>query len=153
MRILKDPNVRNYILVYHLYESRLASSLAKRMAKEKGLSIIEIHAGFRINMNKKKHKQNLDPLELIGFIYFANIILTSSFHGMALSLILNKNFYVINKGYNTRQKNLLETLKIKNRLIDSLYIDTMDSIDYLKVQKILSHHVNHAKLFLMENIS
>jgi hypothetical protein len=153
MKILKDPNVRNYILVYHVYESRLASTIAKNIAKEKGLSIIEIHAGFKVYMNKEQHKQNLDPLELLGFICFADIILTTSFHGTALSLIFNKNFYVIDKGYNTRLRDLLNLLEIENRLINSSHIGTGSPIDYSKVQKILFSYIDHSKYFIVNNIN
>jgi hypothetical protein len=152
MKILKDPNFRNYILVYHLYESRFASGLANNIAKEKGLSIVEIHAGFTIHINKKRHKQTLDPLELIGFICFADIIFTSSFHGMAFSLIFNKNFYVVNKGYNTRLRYLLNLLNIENRLINSSPVNTEDAIDYSKIQEILFPYINRTKYFLLNSI-
>jgi hypothetical protein len=81
------------VLVYHLYESKEATRTAKIIAVKHNLNIIEIHACFDLYGNQDRHKQDLDSLEILSYIYYADMIITTSFHGTALSLILEKQFY------------------------------------------------------------
>jgi hypothetical protein len=151
-KLITEPNSRNYVLVYHLFESKDASQIARQIAKEKNLSVIEIHAGFNL-FTKENHKQGLDPSELLGYIFHAKYILTTSFHGTALSLILNKNFFVVNKGSNSRMKNLLKHLNLEERLVDvSKYKMIKLDIDYHSVNKKLSILIEQSKSFITRNL-
>jgi hypothetical protein len=153
LSILKDPCIRNYVLVYHLSESRIASKTARRVAKDKNTGVIEIHAGFGLFINDKEHKQDLSPLELLGYIYYADMVFTTSFHGMLFSLIFNKDFYVINKGSITRQKDILKKLNLEYRVIDSENrLNEVMPVDYTSVNKQLLFYIEKSRIYLDNNI-
>ncbi|MCL1937872.1 MAG: polysaccharide pyruvyl transferase family protein [Candidatus Azobacteroides sp.] len=149
--LIKEPVIRNYVLVYHLYESEESSFAAKKIAQERNLSVVEIHAGFTNNI-KNNHKQGLDSLEILGYIYYADLIFATSFHGMALSLVLNKQFYIVNKGDNSRMRNLLESLNISERMINSVDDINSNEIDFANVNKLLLYQKEQSKSFLQSNL-
>lgn len=149
-KIISAPRNKGYILAYHLVDSQTMTSMAELISCRNKKELIEIHAGFVTYKDRKRHKCNVGPTELLGYIANADIVFTTSFHGLAFSLIFEKQFWVIDNGGNSRQKNLLCQLGLQNRLIkssddiqDDLQIDysnvnikldslVMDSISFLK---------------------
>lgn len=108
--------------------------LIKKIAKRSQLKVTKIH------LNKQQNsKQHLIENWLANF-YYADFIVTDSFHGMVFSIIFNKQFLVIgNKERGlTRFSSLLKLLNLEERLIDANQINTLDNkikntIDYQKV--------------------
>lgn len=149
-KIISSPQNKGYILAYHLVDSQIMTSIAELVSRRNKKELIEIHAGFAKYKDRKRHKCNVGPAELLGYIANADIVFTTSFHGLAFSLIFKKQVWVIDNGGNSRQKNLLCQLGLQNRLIKSsddiledlqidysnvsIKIDSLvtDSIDFLK---------------------
>lgn len=153
-RILVDPERRAYVLVYHLYESDLATEVATQIALEKGLDVIHIHAGFiPFCKQSANHIQDAAPDEILGYINYADYVVTTSFHGTVLSVILEKNFFVINKGHNQRQRDFLSLTNLDNRFVSNSEHIQLEDIDYIPVRKKLYQIVAKSKQFLIENIS
>ncbi len=147
------PVERKYVLVYHLTENSDASKLAETISKEQELSVIEIHAGFFKTSNKKRHKNSLGPRELLGYIMNADFIITTSFHGMALSLIFAKQFVVMRTATINRMQNLLSAVGLENRIIDGENdYNGLDPINYDKVNKRINEEVSKSKLFLRKSL-
>ena len=83
------------------------------------------------------------PAEFISLIKHSVAVCTDSFHGIALSIVYNKQFYIINRndpdielwGSMERQKNLLEKVGIKEgRLVHCVSdIEHMKDIDYSEI--------------------
>lgn len=135
------PEETNYILVYHIFESTTASHLAKIISMNTNRRVVEIHADFN-GPNSQNHKYNLGPLELLGYIANADVIITTSFHGLAFSLIFEKEFWVINKGYNGRLVNLLKSVELSDRMIDDVSsYDVNSSINFSKVRKYINSEI------------
>ena len=89
----------------------------------------------------------------MGYISDADYVVTTSFHGLALSLILNKEFWIINHDGNYRQKNLLSLLGLEKRLVtDGLYCDFSDKVDYNEVNTKLNEISFKSKQFLQESL-
>lgn len=147
-RIAIKPEIENYILIYHLTESDLAVELAESLSKNTGKEIIEIHVDFKYRKDKKRHKNNLGPAEVLGFILNAQYVLTTSFHGTALSLILQKQFIVVDEGNNERMKNLLQTLGLQGRIVKNNIDFSWNSIDYQFVEKKLETLLKSSKEFI-----
>lgn len=88
--------------------------------------------------------KNAGPAEFIALIRDARAVCTDSFHGSALSIIYQKQFYIFERNMadkklwasSSRQKNLLERFGIgEGRLIRSLKeLDTLEQIDYDSIQ-------------------
>lgn len=146
------PREDKYILVYHLRESAKGCEFAELLSRKTNLKIIEIHAGFIPFLLSDRHKQGLDPLELLGYINNAEYVITTSFHGLALSIILEKEFYVIDEGGFLRLKDLLDTLELTDRIIHNLDSFFYSSINYMEVKQKLFPLQCKSRNFLIENL-
>ena len=146
-KILILPKEKHYVLVYHLYETEQGSILADGISKKKGLEVIEIHA---IITGDKRDNQKFDlgPREILGYIANADTVITTSFHGLAFSLIMEKDVWVMNVGNNSRQKNLLDACDISGRLISKFsdYNETCN-INYEKVNDFIKKGINESANF------
>lgn len=113
------PKLQNYVLVYHLVDSVVAKDFAEQIANSHGLAVVEIHAGIKLRGYGNRHLQDLGPRELLGYIGCAEFVVTTSFHGLAMSLIYNKEVYVPDVAPNGRQKSLLNDVGLGNRMIQN----------------------------------
>jgi len=151
-KILVTPKERGYILVYHMAETLDAVDLANHIAKEKGLDVIEIHASFK---SKKglRHKRDLGPLQILGYIKYADAVITNSFHGVSLSLILNKELWVINKYKSARLQTLLSISGLTNRYIKNIGEYHNSTIDYTLVKSNMEKIIQDSQKFLIQSLS
>lgn len=150
-KIAKYPKEKKYVLVYHMLENQDAVKLAESIAKERGLSIIEIHAEFHINKDRNRHKYNLGPLEILGYIINADSVITTSFHGIALSIIMHKEFWTVATNGNLRQCNLLRKFELLDRLVCGS-IDINTSIDFERVDKLIYCFQNEASQYIYKSL-
>lgn len=116
-----------------------------------------------INRNKpvKGFKTIMFPSipKFLKEIYNSRFVITNSYHGLAFSIIFNKQFvYVSTNPQNvTRAQNILEKLHLNNRLFNS-YKDIITShiweetINYKDVNKTLTNLRQDSIHFLMKNI-
>jgi len=96
--------------------------------------------------NKKGviNKRDISPDEFVEYIKNAEYVLTSSFHGMALSIVLEKQFYydldISKKNNNSRLETLSEMLSLKHRMLNENSFKQIDenSIDYSQVNETLN---------------
>ena len=96
----------------------------------------------------------------LRYIACARLVITDSFHGVAFSLIFQKEFVVItpDTGKNSRLKDILDTLNLSDRYyLDCAKIDyaqiVASRIDYNKVNNILQKERDVSWTFLRENLS
>lgn len=151
-RILKVPQERNYVLVYHMAETEEAVKLANAISQAKGLEVIEIHASFKSPCGIR-HKKGLGPLQILGYIKYADTVITNSFHGTALSLILQKNLWVINTYKSIRLFNLLVSVGLQSRYISSLDEYNNNPINYDIVNENINKHIEKSEKFLEESLA
>ena len=93
-----------------------------------------------------------DAREFVSLLSGAAVVVTSSFHGVALSICLEKQFY-----YSSRQRranrieSLLEQLDLRERIIDSDFYNsfTKHQIDYQRVNVIKDSFVQQSKDWLL----
>ena len=81
-----------------------------------------------------------DPVEFLALLKGAKFLVTNSFHGIALSLLYEKDFYVYeNSGVMTRIDSLLDLCHLPDRKVKMVCdIDEMNHIDYDIVRPILN---------------
>ena len=101
-----DPG--RYILFYCLEPKNVHLKMAKQLSELTGLKVVI--TGYRnkwdyINTFEKKYEAG--PEDFLSLIDHAAVILTSSFHGTAFSLIYEKPFYVIDGMRDGRIRDLL----------------------------------------------
>lgn len=154
-QVLKVPEVaEKYILIYHMTPTGEGVSLANRISQTYGYRVIEIFGGYTKSKDDGRYKCDLGPSEILGYISRAEVVITTSFHGLALSLIFNKAFWIMAHSGNYRQRNLLSLLGLENRLVyNAAECDIDAKIDYTKVNTQLSIAVEESKQFLNNSLS
>jgi hypothetical protein len=148
-KITANPNIKEpYVLLYRTRSNKKVIEIAKKIAKEKKCKLIQISAIYYWYYVHNL-KQNVSPEEFIGYIKNAEYVITTSFHGTAFSLILQKDFYTIKlgDGRDSRSENLLNEVKLGSRLI-SEYAHPK-AINYntnqLHIQKMADYSRNYIK--------
>lgn len=149
------PETRGYILVYHLFNTKEGYELAKMLANTTGKHIIEVFAGDVVYFDNHRHMRIsiFGPCEMLGLILYADMVITTSFHGLALSLKLNKDVWIMDIGANGRLKNILQMVGLSKRMIkNKSEFKKYDLIDYVIVNKKINQLINESKNFLIKSL-
>ena len=122
--------------------------IAKNASHTKGINKISDDLGMKIlsyslvpkEKNILKYCYTDNPLLFLARLRDAKLVITSSFHGVALSVALRKNFYCLMPDSKKRNRidDLLGTLGLKDRIIESeadISKINLDDIDYTEPQK------------------
>lgn len=120
-KLVGKPIVKGrYILCYQLLRNSLLPYVLRELKKQTGLPVYGLCEGF----SKKywdKSIYNAGPLEFLNYIYYAEKVVTTSFHGTAFSILFHKDFFSLNNSASPeRIANLLEIAGVKSRLITSV---------------------------------
>jgi hypothetical protein len=152
-RIVSPKSDEKYLLVYDFENNPLIKDFSKKIAAQKNLKIYGIKDYF-INPYADVHIKNAGPLEFLGLVKNCEVFLSNSFHGTAFSIIYEKEFYVFNRmnsPVNSRMADLLENLKLENRLIlEQKKCIMQPAIDYAKVNCKLRHLISNSKKYIDE---
>lgn len=126
-----------YLLVYQLHNQHDNADFAKaveKIAQKKHLQIIRIAYSYS---DTKSGKKVVMPKieEFLSLIYYADYIVTDSFHGTAFSINFNKQFSVIYpRQFSTRMDNILKLTELqKCRYVDATSVNEIPTIDYQAV--------------------
>lgn len=131
------PMKGKYILIYTIYWDAALNKKMAALHRETGLPVVAVSSHLtRAYANRRLF--DVGPEEFLWLLDHAEYVVTSSFHGLALSAIFNKKVSaVINPNAPSRLTNLLRTLSLPVLQIDQL--DKCAEIDYAAVnEKILS---------------
>ena len=117
-------------------------------------TLIELVAPLSVKRLFKKN-QTASPEDFIGYIQNAACIVTSSFHGVALSILFNKPFYALrqNTDADLRTESLLNMLKLEDRFINLNSTPCFSSIDYTVPNVYLANEREKSIIFLKEALS
>ena len=144
-RIIK----KRYVLLYQARgEKKKILKQAMNLAKKLQAKVYDASG---MNYRVSKHgKQYVSPIEFLNLIYFAEAVVTVSFHGTALSLILEKPFFSIclNDGRDGRVENLLKTVELTQLLKTPDDILDYPVIDYSRIESCLDEKRKESLLFL-----
>lgn len=143
----------NYVLVYDLGQ-RFKKEEINAFAVANGLTVKEIQPW--LDLEEQRFHPALDtPIDFIRLIRGASVVITSSFHGMALSIVYQKTFYV-NSGRNTdRFLSLIDLLQLNEQWIDpkDLNIIVPNVINYNKVLESLENLKSKSMRYLTDSLS
>ena len=115
-----SPEKGRYILTYEAVDQPDVLSNARRIASEKGLRVVSI-ARTPYSAGSKR----FTPKEFIALFKSAESIVTTSFHGVALSILYHKDFRFVPSGGSSDERIL--------SLLDALGIEAGAAPDYGKV--------------------
>ena len=86
-------------------------------------------------------RAELSPAEFLGYIQYADCIVTNSFHATSFSLIMQKNFYtILRKNNNVRAKTILAVAGLENRLEDAKAHVEFKEINYQGIRERLERY-------------
>lgn len=147
-----------YILTFFFDNSLFPRKVARALAQTHGYKIINIPEDtlFDLLLCSKKYA-DAGINEFVSLFRNAAFICTQSFHGVVLSLLYNRPFYVFNRGVDdmgifTRITDLLSLVGLENRIIKNYTITNLPGldIDYENVNSVLSYHRDRSLAFLRD---
>ncbi|MFI3297002.1 MAG: polysaccharide pyruvyl transferase family protein [bacterium] len=142
-----------YILVYDMFmkETSLKTSAIK-LSKKLGLPLVAINDAFKVKYADRSIC-DAGPAEFVSLIKNATVIISSSFHATAFSIIFEKEFYTFYKGDNiSRMINILDKIGCVNRLNSPDVVGDMEKPDCKATSHLLSESINKSKKFLGDTL-
>ena len=149
-RALEEPYdiKKPYILVYSLYWDKKYNDDLKRLRKKTGYDIVAICSGLQ-SCYANKRIFDANPAQFLWLIDNAEAVVTSSFHGVAFSIIFNKKLSaIINPASPSRISNLLRCLNVNNASIDE--IDKFDIDNYCETSRLVAAEKERSITYLKE---
>ena len=150
------PMSKDYVMLYEVIRRKKSRTLALKYAKHNRLSFIELAGALSLSCRDAFHlDQTASPEKFLSYIYFATCVFTTSFHGVALSILLSKDFFYLKQHTDAdiRIESLLDVLKIKDRMIESDEVPETMPIDYSDVQKRLESFRLSSVQYLLDALS
>lgn len=150
--IAVKPKESGYLLVYNcLKNNRKMLKDAERIAKERGLKVIEISV-FYTNIFINKVKLRIGIEEFLGYFQYADYVLTNAFHGVCFSVINQKDFYTYARGTkDSRVTSILHLLNIDDRFLENEQeLPELKAIDYEDVYQHLESEREKSAKFLSD---
>ena len=134
-----------YILVYALHWNRKYNKELKKLKKDTGCRVIVVSSTLRPIFSDET-LYDVAPGEFLWLLDHASYVVTSSFHGVALSILFNKQFAtVISATAPSRIMNILDVLSVEKRNI----IDLVNKpIDFTHTNKIIKQARIRSKKYL-----
>ena len=139
---------KNLVFVYALHLSDNIICFANELAAEKHLEVKILRAGDALQPD--------DSIEQwVAMFRDADYVVTDSFHGMALSIVFNKPFFVFKNesGGVARYYSLLQVLGLEHRIVEGQGQSQLDDIDWNIVNKKRDEKRQESIHFLNESLS
>lgn len=134
-----------YIVIYEVANGTELIDKALSYAKEKQINVYVIgHSGRKYNIDGVIEVDDLGPYDFISIIEKSDAVFTTSFHGMALSLILNKQFaFELSKDVNNKNSRLTTLAKIFDVQERELQYDNVDKpMNWTKINQLIKQLSN-----------
>lgn len=156
--MVKDKNKvkDNYVLIYLLQQNSLFESIANYLIDNNFVKKAYTFSKKKLGIANISNKITAGPIEFVNMFYNSSYVVTNSFHGLAFSIIFEKQFFVLLPNEREgRLVSLLKKLKLENRIIkqiEDIPKVSKDIIDYNKVKSMLEkeriNSINYIKKIL-----
>jgi len=131
--VAKKRPQSKYLLVFQLKSDRTTDKEAEQIASERKLKLVRISPDDSIYrlMSLQGHPA-LSVEKFLWYVANADYIVTSSFHGTALSIAYGKDFSAVinDKKVGERISKLLAELNLSDRIIDGIRKPATDGVQY-----------------------
>lgn len=148
--VIPQRHKGKYILFYNLLNTQESILFARQLSRQYNLPIYEITKKTSVFSSKSHLINNASIGEFLGLLKNAEYVVSNSFHGVAFSIIYEKQFYAVGMGAKAnRVESLLESVGIADRYIHS-HQDKMPvlEIDYNKTSHKLKTIIEESKDYL-----
>lgn len=140
-----------YILFYNLLNKPESVRFAEKLSRETGLPIKEINKKMSFSHLGSRYISTASVEEFLRLIYDAEYVVSNSFHGVAFSLIFQKQFFAVGMGEKAnRVKSLLDFAGLQERYVSDNMTRAKDirDIDYRDVDETLSKVIGKSEEFI-----
>ena len=138
----------DYLLYYKVLNNRASDQYAYELAKKKKLKLVVITKGFmRIRCDEVLY--DVGPEEFLWLVNGADFVVTDAFHGVAFSVIFQKQFVFSDTGRTTNNRGieLLKTLGLQNVCYCEKY-EQSHMINYDRVNVLLAEKIGYSKSYI-----
>lgn len=157
--IQSDANYHDgqYILLYCLEPSKEQLHMAEAISEKLNLPILVTRYNNKNDIiNGFVKKYDAGPLDFLSYIDHAALVLSSSFHGTAFSMIYNKPFYVFGGMKDSRISSILRIAGIEDRSIeeyDDIKNVELSNLDFATVNDIINFEKQRSREYLSYALS
>lgn len=150
--ISSKPLVKeSYIFIYDLNGKKPLVEIAKRIAKGRKIVIVSNDPMAQLKSiygDCDVFVKSAGIEDFISYIRYADVVITDSFHGTAMSVLFKKEFYtyIALESASYRILSLLKSLSLDDRLIKNL--DDFQEIDVIDYENSLNELINNSKIYL-----
>lgn len=144
-----------YILYYRLQNLPDSDMMVETLAKNAGLEVVELRGYVPRLHYGRRYRFTANAEEMVSLIKGAEYVVTSAFHGIAMSLIFNKQFYYCSQDKQAnRVASLLGILGLQARMYGNpdFVMNADNVIDYDIVNTVLGDFVAKSRKWLTDNI-
>lgn len=152
-RLIKEP----YILYYRVEPNLQSNKIVKEVARLYNARIVAVE---RLSIRDKISRVfdgikyvNASVEELLSLIKYAECVVALSFHGTALSLLFEKDFFSIKGKDISRVESVLNNCDLKRRIISDSSEVFKDSINYGQVNEALNVLRDNSLNWLIKNLN
>lgn len=146
------PNINNYVLLYNVTKDKKALNYACRIASKLNCQVVFVEVKPTVRLKKEKkviYKTGISPDEFLGYIKYARLTIGNSFHLIALSIVMETNFYSLDSYRPERVLNLLKQLELSDRHKKATdVIEQIEDIDFSIVSSKLKSIKEHSLSFI-----
>lgn len=159
MAVSPFPADEKYILCFKIITAPpVYNQYIQALHKLTGYKVVHIDSAYRYKPVRGTLYSKGGPLELLGLIRNAAIVVTNSFHGTVFSIIFKKPFFTIlnENGRNSRMIELTGTFGLEHRLVDqSSALPTLESIsiNYEKITSLVEKSTGRSKQLLLDSLN
>ena len=148
-RLVKEP----YLILMLLYnEDNHATEYARKIADKKGLKLVKISWEMKKPPMVDKLFTHRSPADFLSLFANADFVVTNSFHGLAFSINLEREFIVVPRNeFNSRIESLLTLTGLQKRLVSTsemAMVESDETINYRNVNERLNIERKRAKEYI-----
>ncbi len=163
LRQVQNPKEK-YIFYYAFHYSDEVNTTVKRISEELGMPVYILDAKSWVKIAKKygfKLTKNSGPIAFLNYLFHAELVLTTSFHGTVFSILGKKKFWFIDSTMHNesddRTQTILDMLDLSHRMKAGKDITkerVLEEIDYTQADLLLEEKrkasLNFLKMALAE---
>lgn len=146
----------SYILYYRLQDIQQTDAIVNKIVSQTGLPVVELRGYIPLGQYGKRYRFTADAQEMITLINGADYVVTSAFHGVAMSILYEKNFfYASEKSQSNRVRSLLQQIGLTDRIIESGELEKVDYnnlINYTQVNRLLHDMQKDSREWLIHQV-
>lgn len=156
--IAEKPHEQNYILAYKISENPGFDDEVERTAArlgKKAVQVVYIKSLRKFFCKKQHFVEGISVEKFLGYIASADLVITTSFHGTAFSIIFEKPFFVLAFGSGSeRITGLLEAVSLPERYVEEIPAEGIGEEIYSEsFKEKVDVYVGGGKSFLTEALN